>query len=79
MFISQKEKDVIKRRFDNIHNNLNTLYEGKRQMNNLFGKDSHGTIRPKVDMLDDQTDHYLQTVWKNMNELGERISKLEKK
>lgn len=89
MFISQKEKDAIKRGFNNVWNNINTLYEGKRQMNDLFAKDSHGTIRPKVDLLTDVVDKTYTDAAKgiarvrndmllNVAELQKRIEKIEK-
>ena len=79
MFISKKEKDAIKRSFDNIHNNLSILFEGKRQMNNLFVKDSHGTVRPKVDLVAEGVEKVNTNLWIEVNKLHERIDKLEKK
>lgn len=90
MFISNREKESIKRDSANIWNNINTLYEGKRQMNDLFTKDRHGTIRPKVDMLTDVVDKtYMDAanaiakvngnILREAAELLGRIERIEKK
>ena len=67
MFISNKEKEAISY-------NINILSE---QMNNLFKKDRHGTVRPKVDILDDETNDREVAIWNALNELQKRIEKLE--
>jgi len=72
MFISNKEKEAI-------WNNIYALFEGKRQINNLFKKDRHGTVRPKVDILNDLFADNESNVWNALNELQKRIEKLEKK
>ena len=46
-------------------------------MNNLFKKDRHGTVRPKVDILDDETNDREVAIWNALNELQKRIEKLE--
>ena len=53
MFISQKEKDAISRELVNLHRNIEILFEGKRQINKLFTKDSYGTVRTKIEILID--------------------------
>jgi hypothetical protein len=84
MFISQEEKESIRREFNNIWNNIGIL-EKVRQ--NLFAKDNHGTIRPKVDMLGDVVDRTVMSaigkvntnMWIEVNKLHKRIDNLEKK
>ena len=79
MFISEKEKAFIKRELSSLWNNVNTLYEGKRQMNNLFTKDSHGTVRPKVDLVAESVEKVNTNMWIEVGKLHERIRQLEKK
>ena len=75
----KRDIEGLDRSIDNIWKNINTLYEGKRQINNLFAKDRHGTVRPKVDMLSDIVEKVNKNMWIECNKLNERIEKLEKK
>ena len=75
MFISQREKENIKRDSVNLWNNIFIL-EKARQC--LFIKDSHGTKRPKVDLLLDGFNTSEVNFWNALNGLQKRIEKLEK-
>ncbi len=65
-----------------IERDLNSIYraieELEKKMYLLFKKDHHGTERPKVDILTDNTDDFEQNVWSEMSKLQDRIEKLEK-
>ena len=78
MFGHKREFEVIKRNLDNLWNNINILYADFRQTKVLFKEDRHGTIRPKVDMLDEQINDSEVNFWNELDGLQKRIEKLEK-
>jgi archaellum component FlaC len=58
---------------------LNELfYRLSNKVNDLFERDRHGTLRPKVDLLDDKFDKFERDVWNHFRMLQEKIEKLEK-
>jgi len=75
MFISNREKESIRRDSNNLWHNFNALDAIRRE---LFKEDRHGTIRPKVDMLNDLYTELGIQVWNALNGLQKRIEKLEK-
>ena len=76
MFGIKREFEKIRRDSTNLWNNYNELYN---KTNNLFKEDRHGTIRPKVDMLDEQINDSEVTFWNALDGLQKRIEKLEAK
>lgn len=48
------------------------------KINDLFVRDSHKTLRPKTDLLNDEFDEFEEDVWNHFRMLQERIEKLEK-
>jgi hypothetical protein len=72
--------------FDNDINNLklelmelsNFVYDIADKLDNLFKRDRHGTLRPKVDLLDDEFNKFEIDVWNHFRMLQEKIEKLKK-
>ena len=75
MFGHKREFEKIRRDSTNLWNNYNELYD---KTNNLFKEYRHGTVRPKVDMLNDLYTELGIQVWNALNGLQKRIEKLEK-
>ena len=48
------------------------------KVNDLFVRDSHKTLRPKVDLLSDEFDKFEIDVWNHFRMLQEKIEALEK-
>jgi len=48
------------------------------KVNDLFVRDSHKTLRPKVDLLSDEFDKFEIDVWNHFRMLQEKIEKLGK-
>ena len=67
----------------NIERDLNMIYrsieELENKMHNLYKMDYHNFSRPKVDILEDTTDKFEQSVWIEMSKLQDRIEELEGK
>jgi len=78
MFGHKREFEYIKRNIDNLWNNISMLYADFRQTKVLFKEDRHGTIRPKVDMLDEQINDSEVAFWNVLDGFQKRIEKLEK-
>jgi archaellum component FlaC len=58
---------------------LNELfYRLSNKVDNLFKRDNHETLRPKVDLLSDSFDKFEIDVWNHFRMLQERIEALEK-
>ena len=76
MFISNKEKESIRREFNNLWNNISILEKARQ---NLFKKDHHGTVRPKVDILAEDLVKVNTNMWIEVNKLNDKIEKLERK
>ena len=57
---------------------LNELYYRlSNKIDNLFQRDNHETLRPKVDLLDDSFSKSITGIWNGFEKLQERIIKLE--
>ena len=67
----------------NIEKDLNMIYrsieELKNKVSSLYKKDYHGFSRPKVDILEDNTNDTECAVWESMSKLEKRIEELEGK
>ena len=67
----------------NIEQDLNMIYrsieELENKMSSLYKKDYHGFLRPKVDILADNTNDTECAVWESMSKLQKRIEELEGK
>ena len=67
----------------NIEQDLNMIYrsieELENKMSSLYKKDYHGFLRPKVDILADNTNDTECAVWESMSKLEKRIEELEGK
>ena len=67
----------------NIEQDLNMIYrsieELEKKMSSLYKKDFHGFLRPKVDILADNTNDTECAVWESMSKLQKRIEELEGK
>ena len=67
----------------NIEQDLNMIYrsieELENKMSSLYKKDYHGFLRPKVDILTDNTNDTEYAVWESMSKLQKRIEELEGK
>ena len=67
----------------NIEQDLNMIYrsieELENKMSSLYKKDYHGFLRPKVDILADNTNDTEYAVWESMSKLQKRIEELEGK
>jgi len=76
MFISNREKEAIKRDSNNLWNNVSILEKARQS---LFAKDSHGTERPKVDMLTESINRSEFSIWQSIRLINARLKVLEKK
>ena len=67
----------------NIEQDLNMIYrsieELENKMGSLYKRDYHGFLRPKVDILADNTNDTECAVWESMSKLEKRIEELEGK
>ena len=67
----------------NIEKDLNMIYrsieELENRMSSLYKNDYHGFLRPKVDILEDNTNDTECAVWESMSKLEKRIEELEGK
>ena len=67
----------------NIEQDLNMIYrsieELENKMSSLYKNDYHGFSRPKVDILEDNTNDAECAVWESMSKLEKRIEELEGK
>jgi len=74
---------AMKFRIDNVNRKVDGFYAPYNDMfskvNRLYKRDKYGTSRPKVDMLEDTTDKFEQSVWIEMSKLQDRIKESEKK
>jgi len=68
--------DKIEKTIDGFYSSYNDIFS---KVNGLYKGDHHGTLRPKVDMLEDATDKFEQSVWIEMSKLQDRIKELEGK
>ena len=68
----------IKREQEQQRRDITWLAEETRKLRDLFTKDRHGTMRPKVDLLSESLDKVNKNMWLNVNELNKRIELLEK-
>ena len=64
----------------NIEQDLNMIYrsieELENKMSSLYKNDYHGFLRPKVDILADNTNDTECAVWESMSKLEKRIEEL---
>lgn len=63
----------------NLKQNIDIIYRELDKARNLFKKDYHDTVRPKVDILSDTLADNEISFWNAFDELQKRIEKLEKK
>jgi len=54
------------------------VFSTSGKVNDLFLRDSHKTLRPKVDLLSDEFDKFELDVWNHFRMLQEKIEKLGK-
>jgi len=54
------------------------IFSTSGKVNDLFDRDSHKTLRPKVDLLSDEFHKFEIDVWNHFRMLQEKIEKLEK-
>ena len=54
------------------------VFSTSGKVNDLFVRDSHKTLRPKVDLLDDEFNKFEIDVWNHFRMLQEKIEALEK-
>jgi len=71
-------KDDINDLKSELNELSNFVYEEAGKVNDLFDRDSHKTLRPKVDLLSDEFDKFEIDVWNHFRMLQEKIEKLEK-
>ena len=76
MFISNREKEAIKRDSNNLWNNVSILEKARQS---LFIQDRHGTERPKVDMLTESMNRSEFSIWQSIRLINARLKVLEKK
>jgi archaellum component FlaC len=58
---------------------LNELFYGlSNKVDNLFKRDNHETLRPKVDLLSDSFNKFEVDIWNSLGRLQEKIKKLKK-
>ena len=66
----------------NVEKDMNIVYssieELNKKMEGLYRLDHHSFNRPKVDILEDNTDSTEQSIWTHMSTLQDRIEKLER-
>ena len=55
-----------------------SLRELRDKVDKLYKPDKHGTFRPKVDILDDEVFRDMGSLEMNVDELQEKVEKLEK-
>ena len=68
--------DKLEKQIDGFYTSYNDIFS---KVNSLYKKDFHGFSRPKVDILEDTTDKFEQSVWIEMSKLQDRIKELEGK
>ena len=71
-----KRLDELEKRIDGFYVPYNDLFS---KVNSLYKKDFHGFSRPKVDILEDNTNDVEMAVWESMAKLQKRIEGLEGK
>jgi len=69
----------IKREQEQQRRDITWLAEENRKLRDLFTKDRHGTMRPKVDMLAEKYEYGMGRVGSVTGNLERRIAILEKK
>lgn len=57
----------------------NTVFELVGQVNNLYERDSHKTLRPKVDILSEVFDAFERDIWTQMDKMQKGIDKLNER
>ena len=75
VFVSFEISD-LKRKIDGFYVPYNDMFS---KVNGLYRGDKHGTERPKVDMLDDDVFRDIRSMETYIDELQEKVEKLEKK
>jgi len=71
-------KDDINDLKSELNELSNFVYGEAGKVNDLFVRDSHKTLRPKVDLLDDEFNKFEIDVWNHFRMLQEKIEKLGK-
>ena len=72
-------RDVVRDHGNSICNIWIKFRESDDKVNSLYKKDYHGFSRPKVDILEDNTNDNESEIWKFMSNLEKRIEELEGK
>lgn len=75
VFVSFEISD-LKRKLNGFYSPYNDIFS---KVNGLYKGDKHGTLRPKVDILDDDVFRDIRTIETVIYELQEKMEKLEKK
>ena len=70
------EINDLKRKLTRFYVDINNLFS---KLNGLYKGDKHGTLRPKVDILDDDVFRDIRSMEEDIYELQEKMEKLEKK
>ena len=68
--------DKLEKQIDGFYTPYNDIFS---KVNSLYKKDYHGFLRPKVDILADNTNDTECAVWESMSKLEKRIEELEGK
>ena len=79
----EKDMNHIYKKLDRLEKIIEGFYTPYNDMfskvNGLYKGDKHGTLRPKVDILDDDVFRDIRSMEDNIYELQEKMEKLEKK
>lgn len=70
------EINDLKRKLNGFYVPYNEIFS---KLNGLYKGDKHGTLRPKVDILDDDVFRDIRSMEEDIYELQEKMEKLEKK
>lgn len=78
MFDKDLKDDVEDLKID-IREFNNTVFDLIGKVDNLFKRDSHKTLRPKVDILEDELDASKRDIWSQIGKMQEGIDKLNER
>ena len=70
------EINDLKRKLTRFYVDINNLFS---KLNGLYKGDKHGTLRPKIDILDDDILMDIRSIATDIYELQKKMEKLEKK
>ena len=79
----EKDMNSVYERLEKLEKAIDGFYSPYNDMfskvNGLYKGDKHGTLRPKVDILDDDVFRDISSIEDNVYDLQEKVEKLEKK